>query len=249
MFVLEEIKISQALEREKERPFQEELKKALRENEEGKEKRNLFLILGLLVGILLFTVGGFKAYEYFTSAQVINIDDLHQQNLRGGLDEKEGYLYGAYSFVYVDGLWWTEMDRGNILLKVPLHFGPREVEEVKIEGHLDDPNFNQGEEVYVVIDPEFANKYYSLALSELSLNIVKGINRKPTAVCSKENEICEGREILNCEETQGKPVIELRYGGEPKIILKGTCILITGEDYGLVKAADRLIWQWYGVMN
>ena len=151
----------------------------------------------------------------------------------------------------MDGLWWTEMKKGNTLLKIPLHFGPKEVNDTKVEGKLDNTQFNNGTEVYIAINPETFNQYYSLALSELNFNIVQGIERKPIAVCTKNDTICEtdNRTILSCNNTEGKPVIELRYGEEQKITLNQTCILITGTDYGIVKAVDRLIWQWYGIID
>lgn len=245
---MDEIKIEKALETEIRNKERAELGKALAESEGKTEGKHILIILAVLIGVMFFSLGGFKAYEYFTGAEIINVDDLHQENLEGELDEKEGYLYNGFSFVYADGLWWTEMRKGEVLLKVPLHFGPKEVDGVGVEGGLNE-DFNKEDEVYMAIDPEFGNKYYTLALSELNFNVLKGIERKPVAACSKNNSICEDREILNCNETKGKAVIELRYGGESKITLLGTCILISGEDYGLVKAADRLIWQWYGVMG
>ncbi|MBR9683313.1 hypothetical protein GOV03_02120 [Candidatus Woesearchaeota archaeon] len=247
---MDEIKIGQALERQVDREEQGELKGALKESEGSrKDGKSILIMVGILVGVLVFSMGGFKAYDQLTGAATINIDEIHLKNIEGKLDPSEGYIYGQNSFIFADGLWWTDINRGDRWLKVRIHFGPREVEEVKIEGYPD-AAFNDREEVYVAIDPVFGNKYLTLALSEVNLNMVQGLMRKPVAVCSRENEtVCVDREILNCENTKGKPVIEFRWGGEPKITLDGTCILISGEDMGIVKAANRLIWQWYGVMR
>ena len=248
--VMDEIKIGQALEKQIANEEQGQIKKVLQESEDKKEGRNILILVGILVGILLFSVGGFRVYDNLTGVGVIDINELHKENLEGGLDPEEGYLYNGHSFIYVDDFWQTDIEKSDRWLRVRLHFGPREVEEVIVEGSLD-KKFNNGNEVYMAIDPEFGNKYLTLALSEVNLNVVQGIKRKPVGVCNKENDtVCgEDREILNCEEPKGKPVIELRLGGEPKITLKGTCILISGEDFGIVKAANKLIWQWYGVMD
>lgn len=246
---MDEIKIGQALEKRMEREERGEIEKALQKGDDKKEGKNILIMVGILIAVLLFSVGGFRVYDHLTGAGPVNIDELHLKNVEGELDPEEGYIYGQYSFIFTDGLWWTDIKQEDRWLKVRLHFGPREVSEVKVEGSLDE-RFNGGNEVYMAIDPEFGNKYLTLALSEINLNVVQGIRRKPVAVCTRDNEtVCEGRDILNCENTKGKPVIELRYGGEPKITLKGTCILVSGEDYELVKAADRLIWQWYKVME
>jgi len=160
-------------------------------------------------------------------------------------------MYDGFSFVKADYFWWTEIKQPDRALKIPLRFGPREVENVTIEGKLD-PKFNFGEDVYMGIDPYFADKYYTIALSELNNNLATGIRRRPVAACTKGNDdLCQDRPILNCTSTKGLPLIELQYqeGETGKIALKGTCILITGQDFDLVRAADRLIWQWYGIMK
>ncbi len=207
----------------------------------------LFIILGI-VGIFVLLIAGFGAYNYITTGAVMNVDELHQENLVGGLDEEEGYVYNGYSFVKADGLWWTEMNKFGTLLKVPLHFGPKELEEIPIEGTLDD-SFNDGDKLFIAIDPDVQNKYYTLAISELSFNTVKGMDRLPIGSCTKENWACDNRTIISCNDTQGKPVIELALANETAIELQGTCIKLSGKEYGIVKAVDRILYQWYGVMG
>ncbi|MFH1682830.1 MAG: hypothetical protein ABIA37_03460 [Candidatus Woesearchaeota archaeon] len=246
---MNEMDIGRNMETQAEKEEMQQIDSAVQETEEKESGKSVLMVLLVLFGIVALSFGGFKVYTHFTGADVINIDDLHQQNLEGDLNNKEGYMYEGFSFVYVDGLWWTEIQQGNVLYKVPLHFGPKEVDQVKIEGKLD-PLFNNGSEVYMAIDPEFANKYYNLALSELNFNVARGIGKKPIGVCTwNKTGVCDDREIYSCNNTQGKPVIELQYGGESKITSSGTCILISGEEYALVKAVDRLIWQWYHVMK
>ncbi len=212
------------------------------------DSRNILLMIAIIIGIFAFSIGGFKLYDNMTSAEVYNVDEMHEQNLNGDLDDGEGYLYNGYSFVKVDGLWWTEMTRGNTLLKVPLHFSPKEVEDIPISGELNDI-FNTGQEVYITIDPDVQNKYYTLAVSELSFNTVKGIKRTPVAACTDNVTVCEGRPILSCSNTQGKPVIEFALANESSVELSGNCIKISGSDYNIVKAVNRLLYQWYGSMN
>jgi len=207
----------------------------------------LFIVLGI-IGIFVLLIAGFNAYNYFTTAAVVSVDELHQDNLAGDLDEDEGYTYNGYSFVKADGLWWTEMNKFGTLLKIPLHFGPKELEDIPITGTLN-PTFNEGDKVYIAIDPDVQNKYYTLAISELSFNTVKGMDRLPIGSCTKENWACDNRTIISCDNTQGKPVIELVIENETKVELQGTCIKVSGREYGIVKAVDRILYQWYGVME
>ncbi|MBI4981300.1 hypothetical protein HZC30_07150 [Candidatus Woesearchaeota archaeon] len=219
------------------------------------DTKTILIAVGIIIGIFAFSIVGFKLYEkYFSETQVVNVDDLHKENLQGELNEKEGYMYNGYSFVYVDGLWWTEVNRFGTLLKIPLHFGAKEVESIPVTGTLDSA-FNNGELVYIAINPETANKYYTLALSELNFNIIKGIDRSIEAACTENNSICDNRTIVSCENTQGNPVVELALtnytdsANSGKIEFKGSCIRISGQDYELVKAVDKVLLRWYGIMK
>lgn len=216
--------------------------------------KTIAIIIAVIIGIFLFTFLGFKLYAHFNTAEVINIDELHKDNIAGDLNDEEGYVYNEYSFILVDGLWWTEVDRFGTLLKIPLHFGPKDVESIPIAGMLD-PAFNKGEIVYIAINPKTANKYYTLALSELNFNIIKGIDRNIEAACTENDSICDNRTIVSCENTLGKPVVELTLTNytnstnSGKVEFKGSCIKISGQDYELVKAVDRVLLRWYGVME
>ena len=251
---MEDLKIGKALEQEPVSTEETDTENMVKEDQDSSfsikddGKNNLIMIIAL-VGIFALSFGGFKLYDYFTGAGVVTLDTLHQENLAGNLDEEEGYLYNGFSFVKADGLWWTEIKAGNRLIKTPLHFSPKEVEHVETTGALSS-DFYRDNFVYVTINPTInGNKYYTLALMELNNNVLQGIERNVTSACTEKNDICEDRLVLNCQDAQGKPVIELVVDEKPSVELLGTCIKITGNEYDLVKAVDRLLYQWYGVMN
>lgn len=251
---MDEKEFGQAMEKELDKEEILEIEKAIEkdleepENNQGDTKSILITVI-VLVGVFALFIGGFNFYNGITSAAVVNVDELHQDNLAGNLDEEEGYVYNGYSFVKADGLWWTEMDKFGTVLKVPLHFGPKEIEDLDIEGEFD-PAFNVGEEVYIAIDPNVINKYYTLSVSELSFNVVKGMDRKPVGSCTETGNGCEDRDIISCENNPNNlPVVELALAEEPSIVVEGTCIKISGREYDIVKATDRLLYQWYGIME
>lgn len=235
-------------ERENPLPLEEVKDNAAGDRTPTTEGKTILIMMAVLVGILILIVGGTKVYTHLTAADVVNIDEQHQKNLQGELDKEEGYIYNGYSFVYADGLWWTELNKFGTLLKVPLHFGPKELESVPIAGQLDSA-FNDKEEIFIAINPNVRDKYYTLAISELSFNVVKGLDRTPVGSCTEENWACENRTIVSCNNTQGKAVIELSLHNETGIEFSGTCINVHGREYELVKAVDRLLYRWYGVMR
>ncbi len=246
---MDELRLSKALERQQHEQLHREVKETLQQEQNPKDNRNLLILLVVIVGVFALALGGFKTYNALTGASVVNVDELQKQNLAGDLDKDEGYIYNGYSFIKADGLWWTEMNKFGTLLKVPLHFGPRDVEDITITGTLN-PAFNDGEKVYLAINPNVNDKYYTLALSELSFNIVKGMDRVPVGSCTEEHWACDNRTIVDCANNpENKPVVELVLGEETRIDLKDTCIKIQGQGYDLVRAANRILYQWYGVMK
>lgn len=226
----------------------EELKEP-QEEAPSTDRRSLLIMVSVLIGVVALFFTGSYFYNNLTGGTVINIDDLHRMNLAGELDEEEGYMYNSYSFVKADGLWWTEMNKFGTLLKVPLHFGPKEVEEIQVRGSVSQ-EFNDGDIVHIAIDPTAYDKYYTLAISELSLNVVQGLDRYPEGSCTEENYICENRSVISCKNNpQNKPVIELALANESSIELNGACVKLSGSGYGLIKSVDRLLYQWYGIMQ
>lgn len=217
--------------------------------EQPHDAKNLLIILGVIMGVLALIFAGVALYNHYSEVKVVDVDQLHQENLQNKLDEKEGYMYEGFSFVKVDGLWWSELNMDGEKVKVPLHFGPKEVESVEIKGELS-PMFNQGDEVYIAIDPKVVDKFYTLALSELSFNVVKGLKRTPIGSCTEEDWACDNRTIISCNNNpKYKPVIELAIANETSIELIGSCIKISGSGYNITRATDRVLYQWYGVMK
>jgi hypothetical protein len=249
----DEIKVVKAIEEELAHEQEEELSNLVGEEIKSEEdssydNKAIGITIVVIIGIFALTFGGFKFYNGITSAAIIDVDQLHLDNLDGDLDEEEGYIYNGFSFVLVDGLWWTEVTRGDTLTKIPLHFGPKEIEHIPITGKLS-TEFNS-KPIHIAIDPEINyNKFYTLSLMEMNNNIVQGTLNTIVTACNKEHEVCEDRPIVECNDPKGRAVINLVVAEEAKIELKGTCIEVSGSEYELVKAVDRLLLHWYGVMD
>src|SRR3989338_1276440 len=195
----------------------------------SKDWKTLLMVLGIIILLIAISFAGVWGYNKYKAASILSVDELHQKNLAGDLDEEEGYVYNGYSFVKVEGLWWTELNKFGTRLKIPLHFGPKEVENISIQGTLD-PAFNDVEQLFLSINPDVRDKYYTLALSELSFNIVKGLDREPVGSCTAENWACENRTRRRCEQNPlKKPVSELDLNETPGITLSGMCIKLSGS--------------------
>jgi hypothetical protein len=250
-----DLDLNKRLEEENQKEMQEALEeeKFAEENKPKKTSDSKFILFTVIIviGVIAFSLGGslnlYDKAKVTGSSIAYTLQDLHIENLNGNLDESIGIVYDGFSIVKYEGLWYTRKETETRIIEFPLHYNPLEVQEVIMEGKLA-AEFNKGEEVFIAIDPAIANKFYTLALSELSFNIVKGLERTPVGSCTIEDPVCEGREIISCDDSKGKPVIELALSEETKIESIGTCIKVSGTDEELVKAVNRLLYEWYRII-
>lgn len=212
-----------------------------------KDSKKLLIMIVVIIG--LFALFFFVRFVYNPEAKVLTIDDLHKKNLEGK-ESDLNYIYNGFSFVKMDNLWYTQVQARDSLIDIPLHFGPKELEEIPVTGKIDS-FFNKQEEIYVTFDPnDTPLGYVALSSAELSLNMAKGINIMPVAACAKNETIaCENRPIVDCSD-EDKAVIFLKQTDSTgSVKLKGNCIELEGNKEELLKATDRLLFKWYEVMD
>jgi len=204
-----------------------------------------------LIGIIIFIFIAFLAFNFISQStptgNIITIDELFQKNLQGDLPEEQGYFYNEFSFVFFDGLWYTEVQPNQNTYQVPLHFGPKDLENISIKGKLDD-RFQKGD-VYLTFNPLTSDDFLGVAIGEISQSVSRAIGRKPIGACDRnETTSCQNRPIINCTNTD-QAVIFFSQEPGPEIELKGNCLIIKGQEYDIVKAADRVLMQWYKIMD
>lgn len=157
--------------------------------------------------------------------------------------------YNHFVFQKMAGLWHTQWSREGTLYTVSLHFNPYEVERVPAMGKLNDTNFNR-ETVYITFDPEDGNlNYVNLAVAEMSLSIARAFEVTPIAACAENKTIaCENRPIVDCD-SEDKAVIYVRKANETRILLDDNCVILQGKDLELLKAVDKFLYVWYGIIS
>ena len=157
--------------------------------------------------------------------------------------------YGPYHFeIDKDGSWRFDWQRGEKLYSIPLRFNPYQVENVTLQGSLNE-TFNRPI-VYIAFDPTHGNfTTQSLATGELSLNMITALQVKPVAACTiNDTDVCFERPIVSCGDPD-KSIILIKDEGEAKIWLKDECVVLFGKDFELLRAVDRLLYQWYNIME
>ncbi len=169
----------------------------------------------------------------------------------GGNDDDTTLKYNGFDFVNVNGLWQTTWERDGQQYILDFRNNPKQVEDVPVTGSVD-VRFNL-EPTYLAIDPPDEqsprNSYIALALIELSTKLVDPFERNITAACTRnETDACLDRPIVTCDSVNSS-VIYLKYEEPTKITLKGNCAVLQGTELNLVRAADKALFQWLGIMS
>ncbi|MBW2985580.1 hypothetical protein KY313_02905 [Candidatus Woesearchaeota archaeon] len=166
------------------------------------------------------------------------------------LPQKDGgYYYNGFSFVKGKDMWFTQIQPPgeNKLYTIELRYGPRDLEEIPIIGNPE--IFLTINKTYITFNPEDNNlKYIGLAIGDIDLNLIKVLGIELVAACTKNHSACSDRPIKNCENTKA-PVILVQQDPVAFVEQKGNCLIVQGNDFELVKAADRLLLYLYGIMD
>lgn len=197
---------------------------------EEKDRSTLYFI------VIAVAVIGAAAFFYFSNT---------------GTKEEQfpSISYNGFVFQQYAGLWNTQWQEGTELFNLRLHYNPSQVENISIYGD----EWSAGQAVYLTFDPDDTDDfgYMALAVSELSLSLKNAFGIIPLAACAKNHTgECANRPIITCKDSsQNVSVIYLKKEGETLIDLKGNCAIIQGEREELVRATEKVIYRWYGIIR
>lgn len=238
----------------KKKEIEEMPEEKIEEKEEVKGvklKSDRILIVGVIIIVLLF--GIVFGLRYFTQEQPETIDDLHELNLKGKLKEEQGYLYkDVYSFVKFDNLWYTQFKspKGTRLYDIQFRYGPREVEDITIKGSLNTELLNRVTEYYVTFNPTGNDfSHVALAVADFNQHMINIFFKKPVAACDKnETYNCVDRPIITCENTD-KLVLYVKEANSSRVYFDDNCIVVEGSGFDLIKGVDRILYDFYDIIE
>ncbi len=215
------------------------------EKDSSKDTRNLLILIGSIALIFLIFVG--LRFIFTPEKHELTIEDLHKANLEGKLLPEQGYMYHGYSFVNYAGIWHSQVQKGNTMYDITFNYDPKSVENITVEGKLQ--RFSQTQ-VYITFDTNAtAPKYITVANAGLSMSLAKGFQYNLTATCTNnESSVCQNNGVVTCDD-KDKPVIYFKESNETKIVLEDNCVTIQGYGPDLVRAKDRLLLRWYGILD
>ena len=161
----------------------------------------------------------------------------------------ETVTYNGFTFQNYGGLWNTQWKQDGQLFNLRLHFNPYQVENVTILG---DEGWSAKQTTFITFDPEGNNlSHVALAAAELSLSLSNTFGMVPVAACTRNTtDACASRPIVSCESYQGNAsVIYLKAESPAKITLGSNCAVVQGVDAEIVRAAEKAVYQWYGIIK
>lgn len=217
--------------------------------------KTFFIAIGVLFLILILI---FFVPRLFSDKGAQTLQELHEENLAENRDSDTKYVYNGYSFIYYDGLWYTQIlnQVTDELYDIPLHFGPRNLTDIIITGDLD-PYFNMlvsnnisnySAQTYLTFDPyDEQMGYVALATGELTQNLARTFGIAFIPACTQEGVGCENVPIISCNSTE-QPIIYMKSGQPTVVYTNNNCITIQGDGIELVRATDRFVLKLYNVM-
>lgn len=160
--------------------------------------------------------------------------------------------YNGFIFTEMQGSWITQWQNNDKIYELSLRHNPTELEDVSIVGEINVSLFNQ-QENYVTFDPnkEQDLKFVALAAGEMGLNLKRALSREPIFTCTTnetEAESCFEVPPVTCDDAD-KPVFLIDATGEALVTMENNCVTITGKDEELLRATDRLLYLFYGIMS
>lgn len=228
--------------KEREEEIKETQKKETQERdtsetqENGASSRWLFIAIGIILVVILGII-------------------LVSQLFSPSPSEENTLTYNGVTFTSIDNLWFASLPLKNSTraVRVSFHYSPEELEDVPVEGNpqawLATVFSYYNGSSYITFDP-FGNNlgHVALANGEFTVNMLKISDLKLYPACTQEEEGCASVPIITCETTVD-PVIYVKEHPTPKVLMNGSCLIIQGTGYDLVRAADRLMYYWIGIMD
>lgn len=159
--------------------------------------------------------------------------------------------FHGFLFENKSGIWMTQMQVKDNLYDLMFKYNPYDVEDIYID-YLPN-NFSKLTEIhnfiYITFDPEDENMaYIALAATDLTRALTRVYRINPIAACTKNvTEACAKVPIHTCDTTK-RPVILLDDDPVQSITYSKNCLTITGEKDELLKAVQRVLFEWYKII-
>ncbi|MBI2107796.1 hypothetical protein HYU10_04035 [Candidatus Woesearchaeota archaeon] len=209
------------------------------------------LLTSIAIVIVLFAA--IFSFSYFKD-EPKTIEELHAANFKNKLRPEQGYVYkGIYSFINLDGFWFTQIksQTGKTIYDLSMRYSPRELENISLNGALNDTLFNEAKEYYVTFNPNGSDfSHIAVAAGDFNTHMLNAFAKAPIAACDRnDSDACAGRPVITCENTKDMIVLYIKEDEDFGVNYDGNCILVEGNGFDVVRGVDRILYNFYGMMG
>jgi hypothetical protein len=213
-----------------------------------KTKRILF---GIILGLIILSAIGFVFLKDMLPIQEKN---NYIGNVTDIIKVKENiisYKYNNFQFEKNNNMWVTEIQTGKQPYLITFVYGPVNVENISI---IFKDNYFQsmtkpGSKVYIAFDHDTTNASY-IATSSINLitnlKMVYGLN--VSRACISNSSGCAGAPVVTCKSNPDNAVIQLIESNVNYVVYDENCLTIYGSKDGFIKATEKVILNWYGIL-
>jgi len=215
-------------------------------------KETAIIVVGIIVifALFIFIPAIFKE-------EPKSITEMHMENYDMEPSDTN-YVYNGFSFLKLPDpltkrlFWYTQYKIGNGIYDLPMHFGPKEIENITIEIINPTENKNYSDILYITAAPANESRgYLGIAISEINEKFTTVKRYNLLSAYSKNNSFAKKDiAIITCDNAEDHIVFRLEDNStDPKIIIDGNCFIIQGQNETLIQATDRLIYRFLGIME
>lgn len=170
--------------------------------------------------------------------------------------EQDKYSYNGFNFVKLTDprtsrlFWYTEIQIDDNIYSVPMHYGPRELENITITTINPTEKKNYSNTLYLTIEPRNESRsYLGIAIAELKEKFIIIKSYDLQAACtSNMSESCAGRPVIDCDNDKDIVIKIIDNETQTGIFIDNNCFIIQGMNESLVKATDKLIYKFLRVI-
>jgi len=191
-------------------------------DKDKKNKRNQFILGGILIFVMFFSVLG---YSFGGGDSDTNVKKVN---------------YNGFEFIEQNDFWFLDYGSFKFIFK----YNPEQVEE--IDSELDKLNDYYGVPLYVSSE----NNEAELEIYRNLNPGVNPIVQRMQPACLEKNESLLGLEecdenlpIKTCEDN----LIIIKESNNPKIVQKDNCVFIEGPQENLTRITDEFLFNILGI--
>jgi hypothetical protein len=197
-----------------------------KEKRDQASKRNLLIIGGILIFIMLFSI-----FSFGLSGSGFG-GSGNSGNGNGQSDGATRIQHNGFEFVTAGGIWGTEINGNDHIFEN----GPAEVGVLGPESGLSDSSSYTDKPLYIYSEDELSE----LEVYANMFPIVDGIHN----ACPEGNSGCNSFETRTCEDNF---IIIEASDSESSVTQNGNCVFIKGSSEELISLSDSFLYDILGV--